>query len=105
MKVHNYIMENIDDPELSIENLAEEIGMSRTQLYRKIKAITGISPQKLLLDIRLKTAASCLKDEGLNVSETCARVGFSDPSYFSKRFKAFYNISPSEYGGKEESII
>lgn len=105
MKVHKYIMENIDDPELSIENLAEEIGMSRTQLYRKIKAITGISPQKLLLDIRLKTAASCLKDEGLNVSETCARVGFSDPSYFSKRFKAFYNISPSEYGGKENNMI
>lgn len=98
MKVHKYILKNIDDPELSIENLAEEIGMSRTQLYRKIKAITDMSPQKLLLTIRLKAAASCLKDEGLNVSETCARVGFSDPSYFSKRFKAFYNISPSEYG-------
>lgn len=104
MKVHNYIMENIDDPELRIEDLAEKIGMSRTQLYRKIKAITDMSPQKLVLSIRLKTAATCLKDEGLNVSETCARVGFSDPSYFSKRFKAFFNISPSEYEEKNRNV-
>lgn len=97
IKVHDYIIKNMDDPELSIEDLAEEIGMSRTQLFRKVKAITDMSPQKLLLSIRLKAAATCLKDEGLNVSETCAKVGFSDPSYFSKRFKAYYNISPSDY--------
>ena len=104
LKVHSYIMKNIDDPELSIENLAGEIGMSRTQLYRKIKAITDMSPQKLLLNIRLKVAATCLKEEGLNVSETCARVGFGDPSYFSKRFKAFYNISPSEYAEGVQNV-
>lgn len=104
MKVHQYIISNIDDPELSIENLAVEVGMSRTQLYRKIKAITDMSPQKLVLSIRLKAAASCLKEERLNVSETCARVGFSDPSYFSKRFKAFFNISPSEYGDENQNV-
>lgn len=95
-KIHTFITERIDDPELKIEDLAKEIGMSRTQLYRKIKTLTGISPQKYIMNIRLQMAAICLK-EGLNVSETCIKVGFSDPSYFSKRFKAYYNISPSDY--------
>ena len=113
MKVHNYIMENIDDPELRIEDLAEKIGMiaqitgevpQHMVFIPETKAITDMSPQKLVLSIRLKTAATCLKDEGLNVSETCARVGFSDPSYFSKRFKAFFNISPSEYEEKNRNV-
>lgn len=98
-KVHTFIIEKIDDPELRIEDLAKEIGMSRTQLYRRIKTVTGMAPQKYLLDIRLQMAAQYLK-EGLNVSETCIKVGFSDPSYFSKRFKAYYNISPSEFSNK-----
>lgn len=98
-KVHTFIQERMDDPELRIEELAKEVGMSRTQLYRKIKSVTGMAPQKYLLNIRLQTAAHYLK-EGLNVSETCMKVGFNDPSYFSKRFKAYYNVSPSEYPNK-----
>ncbi|MCD8166403.1 MAG: response regulator [Bacteroides sp.] len=102
VKVYTYIKENLDNPDFSIDTFSAEIGMSRTQFYRKVKALTNMSPSKLVLDLKMKAAASMLRNERLTVSETSYRIGFSDPSYFSKCFKAYFNMSPTEYAEIQE---
>lgn len=96
-KVLDYIHSNLDNTELSIDKFSDDIGMSRVQLYRKIKAVTGSSPSKLILDIRLKKAAELLSTTDDTVTEVSYKCGFNEVSYFGKCFKANYNISPSEY--------
>lgn len=96
-KVLEYIHKNLDNTDLSIDRFSDDIGISRVQLYRKIKAITGYSPSKLILDIRLKKAAELLSTTDDTVTEVSYKCGFNEVSYFGKCFKANYNISPSEY--------
>lgn len=91
------IKERAHDSELSINDLYEELGMSRSQFFRKIKAISDLSPNKLVLNIRMKMAAEKLREGTLSISEVAYDVGFSDPAYFSKVFKSVYNQTPTEY--------
>lgn len=85
------------DPDLSVEYLYTEMGMSRTQFFRKIKALSDLSPNKLILNIRMKMAVEKFKAGGKNISEVAYEVGFSDPAYFSKVFKSVFGITPTEY--------
>lgn len=86
-KVMEIINKNIENPAYSIDQFSEEIGMSRVQVYRKIKAVTGMSPSKLILDIRLKTSLDMLQNTEYTVTEVSYRCGFNEISYFGNASK------------------
>ncbi len=90
-----------NDSSLTIETLYTELGMSRTQFFRKIKAVSDLSPNKLILDIRMKMAVEKFKDGDKTISEVAYDVGFSDPAYFSKVFKSVFNMTPTEYQSQQ----
>jgi AraC-like DNA-binding protein len=88
---------NMSNPLFSVEKMAKEVGMSRTNMHRKIKAITGFPPSELIRSIRLRKAAILLLSKADSVSQISFTVGFDDHSYFSKSFKKQFGVSPSEY--------
>ena len=96
-KLLKYVDEHIDEPDLNINSLAVIFAMSRSTFFRKIKAITGTTGKDFVDSIRLKKAAHLLISSNMNISEVAYTVGHSNPQYFSKWFKAFYKVSPSEY--------
>lgn len=91
------IQKHIDDERFGVEDLSREIGISRVHLNRKLKQVLNVSPNQLILDIRMKYAASLLVDSMLNVGEVAFRLGFSSHSYFSSKFKEYFGLTPSEY--------
>jgi len=95
MNIH--IMENIDNPKFSVEELADKLNVSRVQLYRKVKAILGMSISDHINNIRLEKAAIMLREGEMNISEIAYSLGFSSPNYFSTAFKNKFGISPKEY--------
>jgi len=96
-KFRELIENDISNPDLNIEDLGKSIGLSRVQLYRKIKSMTDFSPNELLKIIRLKKAYQSLSVSEKTIAEIAYDTGFSTPSYFTKCFKDFYNESPSDY--------
>ena len=89
---------NLTNGDLSVDDFATRMKMSRTSFYNKVRGITGCSPVEYLRTVRLKKAAEYfLSEENPNVQEVCYRVGFNDPFYFSKCFKAQFGVSPSVY--------
>lgn len=97
------IDKHLDDPEFKIEVFSREMGMARTNLFSKIKAITGSTPNEFIQTIRLKKAASLLANNPeLNVSDIADRTGFSSAHYFSKCFKSQFKLSPLTY--RKESV-
>ena len=97
-RLHGIIHEHLSDSEYSVEDLGREIGLSRVQLYRKVKAMTGCSVVDLLRKARLAKAKRLLEGRGMSVSEVAYHVGFTSPSYFAKCFKNEYGILPGEVG-------
>jgi len=95
-KFRNYIETNMADSDLSVETIGAELGLSRVQLYRKIKALTGLSPVEVLRKARLQKGRLLLQRSDKTVSEVAYEVGFSAPSYFTKCFKDEFGISPSD---------
>ncbi|RTE52792.1 hybrid sensor histidine kinase/response regulator [Arenibacter aquaticus] len=95
-KVLNFINKNIDDPDLSVEALASHLNLSRSQFYRKIKALTNQTANEFLRNIRIERAKQIIEMGNTNISEVCYKVGFSSPSYFTKCFKAHFGILPTE---------
>jgi len=91
------VEDNIDDPELSGDRLAFELNMSKGNLYKKLKALTGMTVNIYLRTIRLKIAAKLLKNGNYNISEVAYAVGFSNPKYFSSCFSELFLKSPKEY--------
>jgi signal transduction histidine kinase/ligand-binding sensor domain-containing protein/DNA-binding response OmpR family regulator len=96
-KVMNVIEANISNPELSVEMLSDEIGMSSTHLYRKLKSLTHLSGNEIIKKYRIKKASLLLKNKEGNITEMMYEVGFSNLSYFSKCFKAEFGLSPKDY--------
>lgn len=88
---------NLADYTFTVEKMAEEINLSRTQLLRKIKALTGLSPNDFIKDIRLKRAADMIRQKADTITQIGYAVGFNDQSYFTKCFKKQYGMSPSAY--------
>ncbi|MGS0524229.1 hybrid sensor histidine kinase/response regulator transcription factor [Zobellia nedashkovskayae] len=95
-KVLDYVTANLSDENLNVEQLAEELNLSRSQLYRKIKALTGYSANEFLRKIRLEKAKQMIENGNESISEVCFKVGFSSPSYFTKCFKAQFGFLPTE---------
>ena len=90
------VEERLSDNNLSVEDLAADMGLSRVQLYRKVKALTGCTPVDLLRKARLAQAQSLLQESSLSVSEIAYQVGFASPSYFSKCYKDEFGIVPGD---------
>jgi signal transduction histidine kinase/DNA-binding response OmpR family regulator len=86
---------------ISVEKLSEELNISRVQLYRKIKEISGLTPVDYLRNFRLSKAVELLDKRRFSVSEVAYQTGFSSPAYFSKCFKDVFNMTPSEYMEKK----
>jgi len=96
-RIQDYVLENITDSGLDIETLAKDLGESYTQLYRKIKSLTGYTPVELIKIIRLKYAKQLLNLKTKNITTIAYESGFSTPSYFTRCFRDFYKESPTEY--------
>lgn len=99
-KIITAIEEKMFDPTFSVERLVEESGVSRMQLHRKLKALTGQSAGDLIRTLRLKRAAQLLKKNSDIISQIGYQVGFSDPSYFARCFRRQFGISPSDYASE-----
>ena len=95
-KVLSYIHERIGDPDLNVESLASQLNLSRSQFYRKIKALTNQTANEFIRNIRLLKAKQIIETGNSNISEVCYQVGFSSPSYFTKCFKSHFGILPKE---------
>jgi len=91
------IEERMNDSGLNVEDLGKDMGLSRVQLYRKIKSLTNYAPNELLRITRLKKAASLLASTGMSIAEIWYEVGFTSPSYFTKCYKEQYGESPSDF--------
>ena len=94
MKVLN---KNIGDSDFNVEMLCQEVGISRTQLHRKMKEMTGLSTSEFIRNIRLEQAARLLKEQKVNVTQVAYIVGFSNLAHFSTVFRKHFGVSPSEY--------
>ena len=96
-RVMNVMNKFLDDSEFNVEMLAREVGLSRVQLHRKMKDITGVSTSVFIRNLRMKKAATLLQEGKLNISEIADAVGFDNQANFATVFKKFYGTSPSEY--------
>ena len=104
-KVMNAINSNIGNPELNVEMIAAEVGISRVHLYRKLKELTNQSTRDFIRNTRLKQAEAVLmSDKNYNVSEIALLVGFNNATYFSNAFKELYGMSPSRYVEKHKGM-
>ena len=103
-KFEALVLKDLSNSEVSVEDIAAKLGLSRVQMYRKLKAITNYSPAELLRNIRLREAARMLKTQNCTVAEVSYAVGFTSPSYFTKCFKDFFNESPSDIQARTSKI-
>ncbi len=97
-----YIDEHIEDSALNADHLSDYLSMSKTQLYRKIKALTDLTPHGLIKHVRLKKAASLLLEDEKTVSEVFYETGFNNRTYFYRSFKEAYGATPGEFKRKKE---
>ena len=93
------VEQNIENAEFNIEDMGKEIGMSIVQLYRKVKALTGLAPKEYLRISRLKYADHLLATTKLNINEIAYKCGFSSPNYFSKCYKDYFGRTPKSNRG------
>ncbi|GAC1586335.1 MAG: substrate-binding domain-containing protein [Chitinophagaceae bacterium] len=94
---------NLSNEDFSVEDICKEIGISRVQLYRKVKALIGYNVNDYILTVRLQKAKFLLVNEDLSVSEVAYKVGFSSQAYFSTVFKSKFSVTPSEYREKKKT--
>lgn len=96
-RIMKIINENLSNPELNVEMLAVNVGMSRVHMHRKLKELTNQSARDFIKGIRLRQAAALLSGKKLTISEVAYAIGFSNLSHFSNSFREFYGMSPKEY--------
>ncbi len=104
-KIQQIILEHLEDENLNVERLAFEIGLSRSQLFRKLKATNGKSVNQFIREIRLIEAAKLIRKDEFTASEIAYRVGFSSPSYFNKCFHDYFGLTPGNYKEQSEEEI
>ena len=96
-RVMNVINKNLSNSDLSVDRIAEEVGISRVHLHRKMKELTGQTPHDFIRNIRLKQAAHLLANNNMNITEVMYACGFNNSASFSTIFKRFYGLSPRDY--------
>lgn len=100
MRAKAIVEANMEDVLFSVEKLAEEMNLSRTQLLRKLKALTGLAPNDFIRDLRLQKAAEMIRQKADTITQIGYAVGFNDQSYFSKSFKKEFGETPTEYSAR-----
>jgi len=103
-KVNQIIAENIRNFDFDVGVLQEKLGMSRINLYRKLKALTGQTPVSVIHQFRMKVAARMIREKRGNLAEISMSVGISNPSYFSRIFREFYGVSPKDFINEPEDV-
>ena len=96
-RVMKYMNEHLADPDLNVEKLTEDVGISRAQLHRKLKEIAGVSAGEFIRNLRLEQAARLIEEGQINITQVAYSVGFNNQTHFSTVFKKHYGMSPSEY--------
>lgn len=91
------VEKNIENPEFDLQAFTEEMNISNSMLYRKLKSLTNLSPNEFIRNIRLKASCKLLLEQKGNISEIAYRVGFNDAKYFSRCFKKEFDMTPMEY--------
>ena len=104
-KVMAYMEEQMDNAELTIDEFAEQLMLSRTIFYRKLKSIVGLTPVDFIREIRIKRAVQLIDSDEYNFSQVAYMTGFNDPKYFSKCFKKVIGITPSEYKERKKLTL
>lgn len=105
-KVRITVEKYLSDETYTVDRLAFDMCLSRVQLFRKLKSLVGLSPLEFISSIRLHHAAKLLQEGKMSVAEVCITVGFgTNYSYFSKRFKERFSVSPSEFSAKSSSAV
>ena len=100
-RIMKAINKNLSDSDFNVDMLTQEVGISRAQLHRKMKEMTGISTSEFLRNIRLEQAARLLKEQKINVTQVAYTVGFSNLAHFSTIFRKHFGVAPSEYAERE----
>ena len=95
--VINVINQNLSKEDLCVQDIADELALSRSKLYRKIKELTGKSANEMIRKMRLEKSKEFLIITDMTIGEICYKVGFSSPSYYTKRFKEHTGLIPKEY--------
>jgi AraC-like DNA-binding protein len=101
-KIVSSVNSNYTDCDYGVENLATDVGLSRVQLHRKMKQLTGIAAGEFIRNIRLKQAARLLSENNVNVSQVAYKVGFKSLAHFSSLFKRYYGVNPTAYVDKNK---
>ena len=96
-RIMNIINENLSNPNLNVEMLTREIGISRTHLHRRMKEMTGTAPSDFIRNLRLQQATVLLENKDLSITQIAYAVGFTSQTHFSSAFKKVYGLSPMEY--------
>jgi signal transduction histidine kinase/ligand-binding sensor domain-containing protein/DNA-binding response OmpR family regulator len=99
-KTREVIESNISNPDFNVDQLSREVGVSRAGIYRKLKALTDLSVNIMIRNMRIKRAAQILSQNKLYVNEVAFMVGFNDVQYFRKCFRKMYHMTPSEYAAQ-----
>jgi AraC-like DNA-binding protein len=99
-RIMTFIEENIDNSELTIEDIAIHIGFGRSAFFKKLKSLTGLAPVEFLKEVRIQRSAQLIESGEYNFSEISYMVGINDPRYFSRCFKQKFGMSPRDYKDK-----
>ena len=100
-RIMQSVNKNLSDSDFSVEMLTRDVGMSRAQLHRKMKEMTGLSTSEFIRNIRLEQAARLLREQKINVTQIAYTVGFSNLAHFSTIFRKHFGVAPSEFAGKK----
>jgi AraC-like DNA-binding protein len=96
-KLERIVNARMRNPNLNVDVIASQFGMGRTNFYRKVRELMGMSPNDYLRKCRMERAAELLRSTELNITEVCAQIGVPDAQYFSRVFKAHFGMPPSSY--------
>ena len=96
-KLERIVNARLRNPNLNIDIIAAQFGVGRTNFYRKVRELTGMSPNDYLRRCRMERAAELLGDSETPINDICTQVGMPDAQYFSRVFKVYYGMSPSAY--------
>ena len=103
--IHTIIENNLNANDFNIDTIADNIGLSRSSFFKKLKSLTGFAPVDLVREIRLNKAAKMIENSDESISEIAYSVGFRDAGYFGKCFRKKYGMTPKEYRRAKTDIV